>query len=323
MDEKKNKRAALVGIFVFVGLLFLIGGILMIGNIRETFKRKMQVVSLFDDVNGLQAGNNIWFSGVKIGIVSKILFYGESQVQVRMKIETNAQQYIRKDAKVKISTDGLIGNKILVIYGGTSKTAEVQEGDTLGVEKTFSSDDVMNTLQENNKNILAITTDFKSISKKLAGGEGTIGKLLNDNSMFLNINSATASLQSASAKANELLSSINTFSKGLNKSGTLANNLITDTIVYGSIKKSLLQLEQIADSASLFVSSLNEMSNNPNTFLGVLLHDETAGNHIKETIKNLESSSKKLDEDLEAAQHSFLLRGYFKKKAKADKSIQK
>jgi len=39
----------------------------MIGNLHETFKSKMEVVSLFDDVSGLKKGNNVWFSGVKIG----------------------------------------------------------------------------------------------------------------------------------------------------------------------------------------------------------------------------------------------------------------
>lgn len=111
----------------------------------------MKVTALFDDVSGLQVGNNIWFSGVKIGIVNKLLFYSKSKVAVTMKIDIKSQQYIRKDAtNFKIGTDGLIGNKILVIYGGTSSSNEVNEGDTLGVEKTFSSDDMINMLQENN-----------------------------------------------------------------------------------------------------------------------------------------------------------------------------
>ena len=61
MNDIKNKRSIIVGLFVFIGLLFLIGGILMIGNMRETFKKKMTIAPLFDNVSGLQAGNNIWF----------------------------------------------------------------------------------------------------------------------------------------------------------------------------------------------------------------------------------------------------------------------
>jgi len=316
MNESTNRRAVIVGLFVLLGILFFIGGILMVGNLHETFKSKMEVVSLFDDVSGLKKGNNVWFSGVKIGTVSNLRFYGTSQVEVTMKIEIKAQQYIRKDAKVKISSDGIIGNKILIIYGGTPVAPEVQEGDTLGVEKTFTSEDMINTLQENNKNFLAITGDFKEISKKLAAGEGTIGKLLTDDAIYTHINAATASLQVASAKAEQLAGSLVTFSSNLNKKGTLANELTTDTVVFKSVKASVLQLQQMADTASAFVADLKKVAGNPNSSIGVLLRDEESGARIKETIKNLESSSVKLDEDLKAAQSSFLLKGYFKKQEK-------
>ena len=316
MNESPNKRAVIVGVFVLVGILFFIGGILMIGNLHETFKSKMKVVSLFDDVGGLKKGNNIWFSGVKIGTVSNLRFYGTSQVEVSMNIETKVQQYIRKDAKVKIGSDGLIGNKILVIYGGTTAAPEVQEGDTLGVEKTFTSDDMINTLQANNVNVLAITADLKVITKQLAAGEGTIGKLLTDDAIYTHINAATASLQTASAKADQLVSTLSTFSSNLNKKGTLANELTTDTVVFKSVKASIKQLQQIADTASAFVADLKKASKNPNSTVGVLLRDEQSGARIKETIKNLESSSQKLDEDLKAVQSNFLLKRYFKNKAK-------
>ena len=317
MNESPNKRAVIVGVFVIVGLVFLLSGILIIGNLRETFNRKMELVSLFDDVSGLQPGNNVWFSGVKIGTVSSLNFHGKSQVEVNMNVATKARKYIRKDAKVKISSDGLIGNKILVIYGGTEEFAEVQVGDTLEVEKTFTSEDMINTAQENNKNILAITNDIKAITKKLAAGEGSIGKMLDDSLMYTNINATIVSLQKASAKAQQMLNSLADFSSNLNKKGTLANELTTDTVVFRSVKASVLELQQIADTASVFIANLKKAGSNPNTSIGVLLHDEQAGASLKASLKNLESSSKKLDEDLEAAQHNFLLRGFFKKKAKA------
>ena len=320
MNESPNRRAVIVGVFVIVGLVFLLSGVLIVGNLRETFNRKMELVSIFDDISGLQPGNNIWYSGVKIGTVNSLNFYGKSQVEVDMNVAIKAKKYIRKDAKVKISSDGLIGNKILVIYGGTENFAEVQDGDTLSVEKTFTSEDMINTAQENNKNILAITNDVKAITKKLAAGEGSLGKLLNDSLIYTNINATIASLQKATAKADQMLGSLAEFSSGLNKKGTLANELTTDTVVFKSVKASVVQLQQMADTATVFIANLKQASANPNSAIGVLLHDEESGSRLKELIKNMESSSVKLDEDLEAVQHNFLLRGYFKKKAKADES---
>lgn len=319
MNNSSNKRAVWVGLFVFVGLVFLIAGVLMVGNLNETFKKKMKVTALFDNVGGLQAGNNVWFSGVKIGSVSGLHFYEQSQVEVTIRIDIKAQEYIRKDSKIKIGSDGLIGNKILEIYGGSMKSGIVEDGDILEVEKTFTQEDMVNTLQENNRNLVVITQDLKSITNGIAKGEGTLGKFIFDDNVYENIHATTSSLKNASAQAVQIIHSLNKFSAGLNKKGTLANGLVTDTLVFQAIKTSAMRLNQIADTASVFVADLKTMTNNPGTSIGVLLHDEETGARLKEMIKNLESSSKKLEEDLEAAQHSFLLRGYFRKKEKAAK----
>lgn len=311
----------MVGVFVFLGLVFLLIGILTIGNLHETFKRKERIIAVFEDVGGLQRGNNIWLSGVKIGTVSDLEFSGGNKVRVILKVEKKVFPNIPKNAFVKLSTDGLIGNKIVVIYGGTPGSPPVGEGDTLGVEKTFTSEDMINTLQENNKNILAITKDFKTISENLAHGKGTVGKLLTDDAAYTQLTAATRSLQNASGKAEQLLSALTRFSGGLNKKGTLAHQLTTDTVVFSSMKSSVISLQstvvkfhQMADSATVFVNDLKSAGSNTKTSVGVLLHDEESGARLKQTIKNLESGSKKLDEDLEAAQHNIFLRGYFKKK---------
>jgi phospholipid/cholesterol/gamma-HCH transport system substrate-binding protein len=67
------------------------------------------------------------------------------------------------------------------------------------------------------------------------------------------------------------------------------------------------------------MAKLKEMGTNPGTPVGVLTQNQEAGTQIKALIKNLEGGSEKLAEDLEAVQHNFLLRGFFKKKAKKAK----
>jgi phospholipid/cholesterol/gamma-HCH transport system substrate-binding protein len=116
--------------------------------------------------------------------VSEFQLYEKSQVTVLVNINLKIQEYIRKDVKIKINTDRLIGNKILVIYGSSSKAGEINIGDTLKAEKTFSSEDMINMLQKNNRHILAISSDFKSISSVLAASESTIGKLLKDEEIY-------------------------------------------------------------------------------------------------------------------------------------------
>src|SRR3990170_4416542 len=167
MAQANNKKAITVGIFIFLGLLILVAGVLTLGGQKNSFQKKITVRAIFDDVGGLQTGNNVWFSGVKIGTVKKMTFHGGSQVEVIMSIEEKNQQYIRKNAKAKISSEGFIGNKLVVIYGGTMQSPSVEDNDALGVEKAASTDEMMATLQENNKNLLDITTSFKTVAKRL------------------------------------------------------------------------------------------------------------------------------------------------------------
>ena len=53
MNERTNKRRGIiVGIFILVGIAFLLGGVLTIGNLHSTFSRKINVSTVFGDVNG-------------------------------------------------------------------------------------------------------------------------------------------------------------------------------------------------------------------------------------------------------------------------------
>ena len=95
--------------------------------------------------------------------------------------------------------------------------------------------------------------------------------------------------------------------------------MTTDTTVFKSVKASVFQLKLATENAAAMVSNLKAVSSNPNTPLGVMIQNEKSGTQMKGIIDNLEGSSQKLEESMEALQHNFLLRGFFKKKAKKAK----
>jgi phospholipid/cholesterol/gamma-HCH transport system substrate-binding protein len=95
--------------------------------------------------------------------------------------------------------------------------------------------------------------------------------------------------------------------------------MLTDTVVFNKLQASITELQKTTKSAAILTENLNAASkklNNDDNAIGVLLNDKAAAEQVKTTIKNLETSSKKLDENLEALQHNFLIRGFFKKKEK-------
>ena len=325
MKSTKNSRAVIVGIFILIGIAILVVTILTLGGQRKTFQKSIVIRAVFDDISGLQKGNNIWFSGVKIGTVKKISFYGRSQVEVDMSIEENAREYIRKNAKARISSEGLIGNRIIAIDPGASNSPAIESGDMIGVEKAVNSDEMMNTLQSNNKNLLEITNDFKVVSRGIAQGKGTAGRLLADDRLINELQATMAMLRKASSNAQRISSSVADYASRLNRKGTLASDLVTDTVVFARLKATATQMQEVSATANSVVNNLNNATNglntslnNRNTPVGMLLHDEDAAADIRVTLRNLQTGSQKLDDDLEALQHNFLLRGFFKKKAKEE-----
>ena len=327
MKILKNNHAVTVGIFIFLGIVILVVTIFALGGQKKTFVKSVTINAVFNDVGGLLTGGNIWFSGVKVGTVKKISFSGNSQVQVTMSIEKQALPQIHKDAKAKIGSDGLIGNKIVIIYGGAASSPQVEKDDFLSVEKALSTEDMLATLQANNKNLLEITNNFKSISKKIDSGNGTLATLLNDPAIGIKLNATADNLQATVANFKEasvngkiVLSNLQNFSGKLNEPGNSVYDLVTDTGMYGNIKGTVLQLQNAANTVTQFTTNLKTVSDRLNAkdnTIGVLLNDTASASSIKITLKNLETSSQKLDADLEALQHNFLLRGFFRKKEKA------
>jgi len=327
METKPYKHAFVLGVFIVVAIGILVVTVLTLGGEKKSFTKKFQLKVLFHEINGLKEGNNVWFYGVKIGTVKSIVLKGASNVEVTLNIEKKAQPYIKRDAVAKIGSEGFLGNKIVIIYGGSSAPATVENDGYLRVQKdSITNEDMIATLQAGNRNLLEITNNLKIISEKIKSGQGTIGKLIDDPAVANSIHLIADNLKVVSSQGKKSIANIEDFTERINDENSSVNKLFADTVLYDSIKNAIILLQSLVKRTNEFAGNMNVFAENLKTTseslkdtsntVGVLLNDKQTADSLKVIVNNLTSASKRLDEDLKAAQHNFLLRGYFKKENK-------
>ncbi|HEU4860779.1 MAG TPA: hypothetical protein VFT15_13125, partial [Chitinophagaceae bacterium] len=116
------------------------------------------------------------------------------------------------------------------------------------------------------------------------------------------------------------------FAERMNTEGSSVNKLLNDTLIYDSINAILSDIKEIAVTAGavsnnikIFAENIKNASSSlqdTNNTAGMILHSKQFAQQLQLIINNLQDASHKMDEDLEAIQHNFLFRGYFRKKEK-------
>lgn len=315
-----NKKTVIVGIFVLTGIIILIAGIMTLGSQQKTFGKNFRVTTIFDDIAGLQTGNNVWFSGVKIGTVRKINFYGDSQVEIEMNLDATTKDFIRKNSKATISSDGLIGNKIIVIYGGTADAGSIAAGDRLEAVMPLDTDKMMETLQVNNQNLVSITDDLKVLTHKIAGGEGIVGALLTDSLLAENFRGLMGDLNQTASKSNRLTTELVQFSQKLNRKGSTIDSFLSDTTLYASLQGTAKGLETTLEEANTITNNLKiatEKLASPDNPAGMILNDEEFAAYLKSAMGNLDQSAESFNETLDALRYHWFFRRSFRKSERA------
>ncbi len=226
MNTQSSTFKIRLGLFVAVGLALFVLAIFVIGKQKNLFDPVVSLHARFANVSGLQVGNTVRFSGINVGTVDNIRILNDTTVQVTMMVKEDIRKFIKTDSEVSIGSEGIIGDRLITISSGSPNAKLVVNNQLLRSYEPVETDEIMESVSITAGNAAVATQELGEILFKINNGEGTLGRLLND--------------------------------------------------------------EQIA-------------------------------NNLDQTIGNLKTSSKKLDENMEAAKHNFLLRGYFKKKEKEKK----
>ena len=189
MKKTMGERTRL-GVFVTVCLSLLIACIYFIGQRQQLFTTTFHITGIFKDIGGLQVGNSVRFSGINVGVISHIEQITDSTVQVDMSVNDGTRKYIKRNATAVIGTDGLMGNKLVLIIPGSPNEKPISNNDTLATTRPVSMDEIMVSIKESSENAAVITRDLTVIMHNIRMGKGTIGKLFVDTS-FANTLDAT------------------------------------------------------------------------------------------------------------------------------------
>jgi phospholipid/cholesterol/gamma-HCH transport system substrate-binding protein len=201
--EHTSKFKVRLGLFIAGGLALFVLAIFIIGRQKNLFNPVFKLTTTFYSISGLQVGNNIRFSGINVGTVDKIKIINDSTVRVDMMIRKEVQQFIKEDCEAAIGSEGIIGDRLLVITQGSSDAPMVKDGQQLASTEPIETDAIMASLNVSAWNAGIITEQLAEIMTKINSGNGTLGRLIQDSTIAENINQTIVNLKKSSKGLDE------------------------------------------------------------------------------------------------------------------------
>jgi phospholipid/cholesterol/gamma-HCH transport system substrate-binding protein len=350
-----------LGLFVAGGFTLFVLAVFIIGKQKNLFNPVFKLSTTFSNVSGLQVGNNIRFSGINVGVVDNIAIINDTSVLVDMLIKKDVWQFIKSDCKVSLGSEGIIGDKLLIITQGSTNALLAKEGQLIESIEPIETNAIMARLDVTAANAEKISLQLSEITFDINRGDGTLSRLIKDPVLGENFNQTIANLNKFSkglTGADDIMGSlkvtagnVETISKQLagimNKidkgEGTLGQLIYDSSIVddlsqtLANLKKTskgligtdtmMAKLNETAGNAQIISQQLSEtmyMINEGNGTLGRLIRDTVLAENLNQTLISLKRSSRGLDENMTAVKHNFLFKRYFNRKAKeaADKKLE-
>ncbi|MDQ3748553.1 MAG: MlaD family protein [Acidobacteriota bacterium] len=239
-----------VGIFVLFGLAVLGFLILNASGEFNPFEKKLRLKARFSAADGLREGSEVQLAGISIGKVEKVNLLPtgspeDAKVEAVLNVAENLDgrpitERIRTDSTAQLVATSLLANdKMINITPGTSNGASVDEDHVLASTSAMSINQLTQTgnelLQQINK--MAIPTN--EILNKANRGDGTLGRIINDESLYNNLDAAVGETKVTLAKLQNTIDRIN---RGDGSAGKLLN----DPELYDNLNRSVAQLEAIS-----------------------------------------------------------------------------
>lgn len=329
-----NTRNVWVGILVVVAIVLFGAGLFLIGNEHKAFRRHTDFVTEFANVDGIAKGSKVRVNGMDGGQVQEVIIPStpKDKFRLKMTIEDRLRGLIRDNSVVSVETDGLVGDKFLLIGGGSAGSPEAGPGTILPSKEPFSMSKMLDqanglltqvsgTVTQVDRTITQVNGTITDVQGRLDGtlnaasatlhntnrivtdirhGKGSAGVLLEDQATaanvkqaMLNAREATVNLSAASAQVNGILGEMQQRQLVAKVDDTLKNT-----------KSATQQL----DEASRQVNATLKSALAPDQY------GQGAGTNLQQSLTNINVASGNLADDTEALKQEFFFRGFFKKR---------
>ena len=306
----KNLAGARLGLFVFIGTVFLIIAIFLIGNKESLFQPTFKVKSLFTSVEGLREGALVRLSGIDVGSVSDISIAGDTlgRVIVEMRIETSVRDFIRIDSKASVETEGLVGNKIIIISVGSPSNPVVEDGGYIKAKPPINVTQMIEEGQVTLSYVKNITKDFSDIVSKINNGEGTIGKIINDDELY---NASVDITKTANKSLSTMTARLDEISQLIVESTAEFQQIVSG--LDNMVKKVDYIVDDVREGKGVLGVLLSEKGNYQDSVSAMITN-------LVQTTQGIKIGATRFAENMEALKHNWLFKNYFEERGYWDVS---
>ena len=244
-----------------------------------------------------------------IGNVTKIRVVSEpdkrtTPVEVIMKVSTTYHESLRKDSLTALATAGVLGETYIDIDSSQASGPEVQAGDILATRDTPDLQDVVRASQGTLQNMDALLKRLDRIVAFVESGQGSIGKVIYDPSLYNRLNSTVTQFQGLVnevtagngtlgklvvddelyRKANATVDKLNLIIDDLNAGKGTAGKFLKDPSLYDTANQTITNVKQLTDDVNAGKGAL-----------GKLAKDQEFANKLQNTMNKLSAITDRLD----------------------------
>jgi phospholipid/cholesterol/gamma-HCH transport system substrate-binding protein len=299
-----------IGLFITVGIAILVVTIFLLGEKSELFRSTFDVKAYFKDIQGLRSGAIVRLSGIDIGSVKRIQIVSDTtgRVEVTIKLVSSIKRFIKTDTKASIETEGLVGNKVVVLKIGSNLAEEVNDGGIIKTDEPLGFSAILVETQGIMQYTKEMTKDLAEIIGRVNRGEGSIGKLLKDEQLYNDAKQLTQSADQSLKNITDKVAGVTDLFAELGEGvKQVVGNVDSAVVRMDNILAGIQQGKGLAGQILVDGSKLDT------TFSSTLTN-------IQKTSEDARLAASRLAENMEALKHNWLFKNYFENRGYWDKA---